>query len=56
MSKIGFPEKVLGKTKICDYPLFRKVEQNRFFKKSEQTFVPFSIPKGKRRLRETGIF
>jgi hypothetical protein len=28
MSKIGFPEKVLEKRKICDYPLFEKVEQN----------------------------
>jgi hypothetical protein len=28
MSKIGFPEKVLGKRKICDYQLLRKVEQN----------------------------
>jgi hypothetical protein len=28
MSKIGFPKKVLEKRKMCDYPLFRKVEQN----------------------------
>ena len=35
MSKIGFPEKVLGKTKICDYPLFKKVEQ-----KSTNTINP----------------
>jgi len=28
MSKIGFPEKVLEKRKICDYQLLRKVEQN----------------------------
>jgi hypothetical protein len=27
MSKIGFPEKVLGKRKMCDYPLLGKVEQ-----------------------------
>jgi hypothetical protein len=41
MSKIGFPKKVLGKTKICDYPLFRKVEQNHFFKKASKILFPF---------------
>ena len=48
MSKIGFPEKVLEKRKICDYPLFRKVEQtfdNFAFLKSEQKSTKAKINK-----------
>jgi hypothetical protein len=35
MSKIGFPEKVLGKTKICEFRFFEKSEQ-----KSTKTINP----------------
>ena len=46
MSKIGFPEKVLGKTKICDFRFLKKWSKIAFLKK-RANFCALFHPEGK---------
>ena len=48
MSKIGFPKKVLGKTKICDFRFFKKkraktINSQKDLKDFEKTLYIFFI-------------